>query len=126
MLNEESASPAEEKARPRFLLKLDHDDVYFGCEALPDGGELSLGPDDVVLDHAPDNAPGQYRWLREEKRFHALLKTQQKTAPGAPTLEQAFYELTQSWLQGAGPNSLPPRVEAWRTQFRKTLDGAGS
>jgi hypothetical protein len=109
----------------QFRLKLDHDDVYFGCEEVLAGEEITFGADDVVLDHAPDNAPGMYRWSRTGKRFEPLPKTQQKTELGAPTLEQAFYELTSAWMQGAGPDSLPPRVMAWRAGFEKSIDNRG-
>lgn len=114
---EESARPESEIARrPRYKLNLDHDDVYFGCEPIAPGEDPAAG--DVVLDHAPDNAPGQYRWLREEKRFHALGKAQQKTVQGAPTLEQAFY----GFLTG-GPQD--PRTKAWCDWFETTFDAKG-
>jgi hypothetical protein len=119
MLNEESGALPEEKPRPQFRLKLDHDDVYFGCEQLADGEEPK--PDDVVLDHAPDNAPGQYRWLRAYGWFIPLPSTQQKIAQGAPTLEQAFYELARA-VHRPDDQGLP-RVKAWCEWFEKSIDG---
>lgn len=110
---EEEARPEPAAPRPRYKLNLDHDDVYFGCEPIAPGEDPAAG--DIVLDHAPDNAPGQYRWLREEKKFHALGKAQQKTVQGAPTLEQAFYDFVK---YGADT----PRVEAWCAWFEKTIE----
>lgn len=119
-MKEEISVQAEEAPRPRFRLKLDHDDVYFGCEEISqEEADAHLGVNDVVLDHAPDNAPGQYRWLREEKRFHALEKAQQKTVAGAPTLEQAFYDFVKN-------GELAHKTKAWCDWFEKTLDGKGS
>jgi hypothetical protein len=118
MQNEESAAPAETPARPRFRLKLDHDDVYFGCEKLAAGEEAAAG--DIVLDHAPDNAPGLYRWLYPEARLEPLPKTKQKAAPDAPTLEQAFYELVHAVIPSGSP--LPSRIAAWCAWFEKSFD----
>jgi hypothetical protein len=106
----------------QFKLNLDHDDVYFGCQELLAGEEVALGADDVVLDHAPDNAPGQYRWLRDEKMFVPLAKAQQKTEPGSPTLEQAFYDLLKA-LAPEGGAKFGKRIEAWAATFEKTLEG---
>jgi len=114
MKKEPSAPAAEEPARPLFRLKLDHDDVYFGCETIAATSEVSES--DVVLDHAPDNAPGCYRWLRDLKRLEPLPKAQQKTEPGAPTLEQAFYCLVK---HGANEQ----HVQAWIAWFEKTIEG---
>lgn len=102
----------------RFRLKLDHDGVYFGSEALLEGEEVALGADDVVLDHAPDNAPGLYRWSRKEARLEALPKAQQKAAPGAPTLEQAMHEFFTLGFAG-------PKAKAWCEWFEKSIDNRG-
>jgi hypothetical protein len=120
---EPDIAPVAEASRPQFRLELDHDDVYFGCEEL--GGETAVVADDVVLDHAPDNAPGQYRWLRAENRFHPLPKAQQKTEPGAPTLEQAFYDLLVM-LAPEPAAKFAPRIQAWAAAFEKTIDGKGT
>src|SRR6267142_1683721 len=125
-MQKEESAPAEEPVRPRqmFRLKLDHDDIYFGCEAIPEGEEPKA--DDVLLDHAPDNPPGQYRWMRAQKRLEALPKERQKTEPGAPTLEQAFYEMVGAAIdEGALKVPLPPRITAWLVWFEKSIDGKG-
>ena len=120
-----SAPAAEEPARPLFRLKLDHDDVYFGCETIAATSEVSES--DVVLDHAPDNAPGCYRWLRDLKRLEPLPKAQQKTEPGAPTLEQALCELLIALIQTEALRTpLPPRLGAWLAWFEKTIDAKPS
>lgn len=118
MKKETSAPAAEEPARPSrmlYKLTLDHDDVYFGCEPIAEELAASLTERDVVLDHAPDNPPGRYRWLRPEKRLEPLPKERQKDEPGAPTLEQAFYDLAK---YGAAT----PRVAAWCAWFEKTIE----
>jgi hypothetical protein len=115
MKKEASAAPAEEKPRPLFRLKLDHDEVYFGCEPF----EGIAGASDVVLDHAPDNPPGIYRWSREHRRFEPLPKEKQKDAPEAPTLEQAFY----AFVKFGADN---PIAKAWCDWFEKSLEGPES
>lgn len=103
-----------------FKLKLDHDGVYWGAEAI---AETDVKEGDVILDHEPDNAPGRYKWNAEQKRLDALPPTQIKTAPGAPTLDQAFHHLVES-LKEAG-HALPPTVHAWCEEFKKTIDEVG-
>ena len=117
MQKKESAA-AEAPSRPLFRLELDHDGVYFGVKELLAGEELALGADDVVLDHAPDNAPGMYRWSREHKRLEPLPKAQQKKEPGSPTLEQAFYGYLMN-------GSADPRTKAWIDSFEKSFDAKG-
>ncbi len=124
MKKDASAEPAEEKVRPRFRLKLDHDDVYFGCELL--GKDEPTAETEIVLDHEPDNPPGRYRWSREHNRLEPLPKEKQKDAPEAPTLEQAFYDLVDVLIGGGALNApLPPRLSAWRKWFEKTFDSGG-
>lgn len=122
MNKEASAAPAEETVRPQFRLKLDHDDIYFGAE--PFKGIAGAG--DVILDHAPDNVAGRYRWSREHNRLEPLPKEKQKEEPGAPTLEQAFYELTSALLDvGALKAPLPRRLTAWLAAFEKSIESGG-
>lgn len=116
-MEKEGSAPAEEAPRPLFRLKLDHDDVYFGCEPIP---ETEAMDGDAILDHAPDNAPGKYRWSREFQRLEPLIPDKQKTEPGAPTLEQAFCDLIESLPVMI---DLPKSVFAWRAWFRTTVDG---
>ena len=112
-----TSAPAEEAARPQFRLILDHDDVYFGCEQVFDREQI--GERDIVLDHAPDNLPGQYRWSREHNRLEPLPEQSRKDKPGAPTLEQAFYAFVKF-----GADS--PRTKAWCEWFEKTIEGPGA
>lgn len=107
------SAPAEEPARLLFRLKLDHDDVYFGCEPIE---ESAIAEGDVVLDHAPDNAPGRYGWLRDQKKLEPLPESKQKAALGAPTLEQVFHDFLLNGAEGS-------RVKAWREWFESTLEG---
>lgn len=107
------SAPAEEPARPFFRLRLDHDDVYFGCDEISQDAVIES---DVVLDHAPDNPPGRYRWNREHQRLQVLPTEQQKAAQAAPTLEQAFQDFLLNGAEGA-------RVKAWRKWFETTTDG---
>lgn len=143
MENEASAPAAEEPPRPLFRLKLDHDDIYWGCEAIAERDAVSLGERDVVLDHAPDNQPGLYRWIRAKKVtiqpigleayeienpgfFEVLPKERQKAEPSAPTLEQAFYELaiavSQSGVLKEYNAARGARLVAWLAAFEKTID----
>jgi|SRR5690348_375890 hypothetical protein len=118
MAKEKSAAPAEEAARPMFRLKLDHDDVFFGSEPFAPGD--TVGARDVILDHQPDNLPGRYRWSREHDRFEPLQKEKQKAEQGAPTLEQAFYELARA-VHLPDDKGLP-RLQAWCEWFEKTVE----
>lgn len=110
MAKKESA-PAEEPARVVFRLKLDHDDVYFGCEPIP---KTEVAEGDAILDHAPDNPPGRYRW--HQNKLEPLPESKQKAALGAPTLEQAFQDFLVNGAGGA-------KVKAWSKWFETTLDG---
>lgn len=112
-MEEEISATAEEPARLLFRLKLDHDDVYFGCEPIE---ESVIAVGDVVLDHAPDNPPGRYRWSRDQIQLEPLPESKQKAAPGAPTLEQAFQDFLLNGAEG-------PRVKAWREWFESTVEG---
>lgn len=97
-----------------FKLNLDADGVFFGSTPID---PAAVQPGDVVLDHAPDNPPGCYRWMPEANGVPAHLqplpKEQQKTAPGAPTLEQAFADYLTNGSTGA-------RVSAWAAWFKTT------
>jgi len=107
------SATAEEPARLLFKLKLDHEDVYFGCEPI-EGSDVIES--DVVLDHAPDNPHGRYRWLRDHKTLELLPIERQKAELGAPTLEQAFHDFLLNGPEGS-------RVKAWRKWFESTLEG---
>jgi hypothetical protein len=114
-------APADEKPRPVFRLKLDHEDVYFGSEPF----EGIAGACDVVLDHAPDNVPGRYHWSREHSRLEPLPKEKQKEELGGPTLEQAFYDLTKMVMDPEGLMTPTRRLAAWCAWFEKTIDEKG-
>jgi len=114
---EELSVPAEAPALALFLLKLDSDDVYFGCAPITEADIPSLDPGAVVVDIAPDNPPGCYRWMRDSGYLAPLEKSQQRTEPGVPTIEQAFYDFLT-----IGPDAA--RVMAWREWYAKTVDAA--
>ena len=121
-MQEPNAESAEEStsdsAKPIYRLKLDHDGVYWGAEEIE---TAAVG--DIVLDHAPDNSPGRYKWNAEQQCFDALPASQIKSAPEAPTLEQAFHHLAQS-LKEAG-HALPAAVCAWCEEFKQSIDSKG-
>lgn len=118
-VNQDAAAPAPAAPpRPLFKLKLHHDGVYWGVEEIL-AGDIYEG--DVVLDHVPDNAPGRFKWNAAEKRFDALAPSQIKTAPEAPSLEQALHDVIAS-LEAAG-HAIPPAAAAWRAAFKNTLEG---
>lgn len=108
----------KEVTQPCFRLNLDADGVYFGAtEIHPE--DVKEG--DVVLDHAPDNAHGKYRWDKESKALHPLPVSQHKESGDAPDLECAFNWLCE-WLSDGGQIPLPPHVTEWREWYRKTID----
>ena len=88
--------------------KLDHDRVYWGVEEVE-----ALAPDDVEVPADCDLKPGMYRW--DGATFALLAHAQRKSAPEAPTIEQAFYDLLTT-----GPEA--PRVVAWRDWMKQTMD----
>jgi len=104
-----------------FRLNLDHDSVYWGAEKI---AAANVREGDVVLNHEPDNSPGRYKWNSTANRLDALPSSQVKTAPAAPTLEQAFHSIIES-LEAAG-HALPAAAAAWRDEFKKTIDRLGA
>lgn len=101
----------------QFKLKLDHDGIYWGAEEIAADAVKEGG---VVLDHLPDNPPGRYRWDVEMKALIALPSSQVKSAPEAPSMEQAFHSIVES-LEAAG-HDLPVVVRTWRDEFKKSID----
>ena len=98
-----------------YRLNLDHDRIFWGAHEI---AEEDAREGDVLLDHCPDNPPGRYRW--DGAALVALPPSQVKSAPGAPSLEQAFHAIVAS-LEVAG-HALPPAARAWYDDFKKTLD----
>lgn len=96
--------------------RLDRDLVYEGAEDVQ-----ALGEDDIP---APDECirPGAYRWQPpadgEVGHWVPLEARQAKPALGAPSLEQAFYDLAKS-----AEGTLPPRTAAWCAAFATTIEG---
>lgn len=115
---------------------LDHDGVYWPPlePRTPEGvrpGELAFGPPElqkvlpegaVYVDTGCDLTGGRYKWNAELRRFDPLTKAEQKAAPQAPTLEQAFYDFVTN---GGQARPQQPRVAAWVDWFLKTIDERG-
>lgn len=111
------------------VARLDHDQVFWGLEerALAEVvagdavfcapelvGELPEGA--LWIERDADNQPGLYRLDLQAKRFMPLPPAQRKAAPGAPTLEEAVYDLI---TQGKDA----PRVKAWLGWMKNSMDG---
>lgn len=99
-------------------LKLDHDNVYWGAERLADGAVP--GETDIVLDHAPDNAPGRYRYDREKAVFVALAPGQVKAQPTSVTSERALYEVCRTLAIGG--TVLSDATLSWAAAYEDTVD----
>lgn len=113
-----SLSPQSSALSPLFRLTLDADGIYFGAtEVHPD----DVRDGDVVLDHAPDNAHGRYRWDRATSAFEPLPVSQRKDTPGTPSFEDALDALCH-WLSDGDELPLPAPVAAWRAAYRRSID----
>lgn len=95
--------------------RLDHDLIYWGVEEVP-----ALAAGDVAVPADCDLKLGAYRWVPETPErtghFHPLPVAQQKSAPGAPTLEEAF----AAFLTG-GAEAAP--VVAWLAAYNASMEG---
>jgi len=125
MSNEDTAAaPAAGEAlsapKPVFYrLRLDHDQVYWGAEPVEDAEAHGNA---VILDHAPDNPPGRYRWSWQEKRLEPLPPAAVKLAEEAPTYERALYELLKQTHQINAP-AVPSISIDWAIAWERSFDG---
>lgn len=104
--------------KPIYRLKLDHDSVYWGAELFDPSWAVADG--DVILDHAPDNPPGRYKWSVERQRLEALEPKLVRQAEGEITSDRAFYETLRT-LHECGITPSPVALK-WAGEYEKTVD----